>query len=335
MALIVTPGTYFKRANFYLQLSGMLTSGIPIIQALELLKKNPPSRSYIQPIDHTIHRLQMGSTFVEALTATGRWLPEFDLALISAGETSGRLDSSLRILGNHYTDRATTFRNIVFSMLYPIFLIHLALLIFPTTYLSGLFLGGGVQRMITQKLTTFITLWTAFLLLMALLNAPFGRAWRSLLGAIGNIVPVLGGARKSHSLAMFSAALEALISAGVTVIEAWRIAAQASASPAILKAVNSAIPNIQAGVMPGEAIQEYSVFPPAFRSAYATGEVSGQLDTALARLHTLYNEEAKIKFQNFGKAAPVVVFLFIGIAIGYQVITFWMNYYGQLDKIMQ
>ena len=29
MPLIVTPGTLFRRANFYLQLSGMLTGGIP------------------------------------------------------------------------------------------------------------------------------------------------------------------------------------------------------------------------------------------------------------------------------------------------------------------
>ena len=332
MPLIVTPGTLFRRANFYLQLSGMLTGGIPIIQSLETLKRT--SRSYTKQLSQSIYRLQMGSTLTEAFQSCGRWLPEFDITLISAGETSGRLDSTLRLLGNYYTDQAKTLRGIVFSMIYPFFLIHFALLVFPTKYLTALFQPNGIQNLIQQKFTTFLTLWVAFFCVLAIFNAPFGRPWRSLLAAVANAVPVLGGARRSYAISKFAAALESLISAGVSIIEAWRLAGQASGSARIRKAVQWAIPHIQAGMTPAEAIQQLSVFPEAFRTAYATGEVSGQLDTALTRMHDLFWEEAKLKFQNFGRAAPVVIFLFVALGIGYQVVTFWMDYYGQIDKIM-
>jgi type IV pilus assembly protein PilC len=333
MPLIVTPGTFFKRANFYLQLSGMLSAGLPIIQALEMLKKNSPARHFRKPIEDTIRVLQGGSTFAEALKHAD-WIQEFDLALIAAGEQSGRLDSNLRILGNYYTDQATMLRQIFFSLIYPFFLIHIALFVFPTSYLSGVWLAGGVDRFIIQKITVFSAVWAGLFFMAVIFNSPFGRPWRTLLGAMANAVPVLGGARRSNALARFAAALESLITAGVSIVDSWKMAAEASSSAKIRNAVAWAIPQIQSGMTPGEAIQQLSVFPDVFRSAYATGEISGQLDTTLARLHKMYSEEARVKFMNFGKAAPVVIVVIVLLAIGYQIVRFWLNYYNNVNNIL-
>src|SRR5688500_20032488 len=84
--------------------------------------------------------MKQGSTFHEAINTTGNWLPVFDRALFRAGEQSGRLDASLRSLGEYYKERATMMREVIGGMAYPIFVLHFAVFIFPTSYLTGLFL---------------------------------------------------------------------------------------------------------------------------------------------------------------------------------------------------
>src|SRR5687768_18215238 len=132
--MIFTPGQLSRRANFYFQLGSLLSAGVPIIQSLEQTR-NSIGRGYEVPISTILSQLQRGATFSEAVAATGKWLPAFDHAIFDAGEKSGRLDSSFRSLGNYYTQRATMLRQIISGLAYPIFILHLAVLIFPTSYL--------------------------------------------------------------------------------------------------------------------------------------------------------------------------------------------------------
>src|SRR5688572_31921129 len=139
--MILTPGQISRRANFYFQLASLLSAGVPIIQALEQGRNNT-GRSYEAPITTVLNKLQQGATFSEAVEATGKWLPAFDRALFDAGEKSGRLDASFRSLGKYYTQRASMLREIISGLAYPIFILHLAVFIFPTSYLTGLFLNN-------------------------------------------------------------------------------------------------------------------------------------------------------------------------------------------------
>ena len=58
------------------------------------------------------------------------WLPEFDIALIDAGERSGRLDACFRLLADYYNDRARITKQMISQLMYPAALVHLAALIF-------------------------------------------------------------------------------------------------------------------------------------------------------------------------------------------------------------
>jgi type IV pilus assembly protein PilC len=335
MALIVTPGTLFRRSDFYLQLAGMFAAGVPIIQALEMLAKNRSSGKYRIHLRTVIDRLNQGFTFKEALEGTGSWLPQFDHALIGAGEESGRLDLCLKMLGNYYQQMGSMSREVIMGTLYPLFLIHLALLIFPSRFLTGIFLNNGVERFVQNKLIVFGTFYGIVIALLLLGNARFGTFWRDTLAAIGDAIPVLGKARKNLALARFCASLEALLSAGVPVIESWTLAAQACGSTPIRKAVEQAMPRVHAGATPAEVVQQMPIFPDVFRSLYATGEVSGQLDGTLVRLHTLFEENARVKFQAFREWTPRVVFLVIAVVIGYQIISFYLGYFDNINKMIQ
>src|SRR5260221_8795968 len=126
MSLFLTPRQFSQRAEFYHQLAQLTASGIPLPTGLEHLCQHPPARSYVQPTTSLLEHLRQGSTFSESLRAQGNWLPEFDVALLQAGEQSGRLDSSFRLLGDYYTDKARLTLQDLGDLAYPGFLLHFA-----------------------------------------------------------------------------------------------------------------------------------------------------------------------------------------------------------------
>ena len=80
------------------------------------------------------------------------WLPAFDLALIKAGESSGGLDVCFRFLTEYYTERARLARQILSDLAYPAFILHMAILIFPTGLLIRLVWQGDVVGFVQAKL---------------------------------------------------------------------------------------------------------------------------------------------------------------------------------------
>jgi len=119
MPLIITPGQLERRAEFYYQLAQLTSAGLTLINSLEHLNRNPPSFSYRVHIRHLLDDLKSGFTFTESLNRQKGWLPAFDVALLHAGEHSGRLDSCFRLLSNHYQDRARLARQMIGDLAYP------------------------------------------------------------------------------------------------------------------------------------------------------------------------------------------------------------------------
>src|SRR5437867_2143522 len=108
--MLVTPRQLSQRSELYQQLGQLTAAGIGLPQAIELQQRSPPSRSFREPLALIARRLTEGSTFHGAVQSTGRWLPEFDAALLQAGEQSGRLPACLKLLAEHYGHAAALLR---------------------------------------------------------------------------------------------------------------------------------------------------------------------------------------------------------------------------------
>ena len=95
MSLIVTPRQLTQRGEWYHQMASLLSAGVGMVQALEMVQRNPPGRSFHQPLSRLIKKVNQGGTVAESMLGLGSWLPSFDLALIQAqtrGDVNGMLD---------------------------------------------------------------------------------------------------------------------------------------------------------------------------------------------------------------------------------------------------
>ena len=327
MAFILTPRQLTERAEFYHQLGQLTSAGIPLTTGLEHLKRSPPSKAYIQPTSALLERLSQGSTFTESLISVSNWLPEFDIALIRAGEQSGRLDSVFRLLGDYYADRAKLARQVIGDLAYPAFLLHFAVFVLP---FAQWFQSGNTLRYLGQTFGVLIPLYAVVLGLIYAAQSRHGEVWRGAIESICGSVPVLGTARRDLALARLASALEALLSAGVTIIQAWELAAAASGSPALRRTVLAWRPLVEAGQTPAEVVNISREFPPLFANQYATGEVSGKLDETLRGLNRYFQEEGSRKLHHIARWVPRFIYFGIMLMIAYRVVSWWANYFKEV-----
>ena len=182
MPLIVTPRQLRLRGELYHQLGALLSAGLPLIDSLESLQKNPPVRSFRKPVTRLIEELEHGATFSEAMVQTGAWLPEFDIALLQAGEQSGRLDQCFKLLSGYYTERAQLVEQVKQRLYYPLFIVHFGVFIWP---FPQLFLTGDWAAYLGRTFGSLLPFYAiAFLLLLAC-QGRHGERWRSVVEKVG------------------------------------------------------------------------------------------------------------------------------------------------------
>jgi type II secretory pathway component PulF len=328
MPLIVTPGQFTQRAEFYHQLAQLTSAGIGLPRALEQIQRHPPARSFRGPIQRLLQQIAAGNTFAESLQLSGAWLPAFDVALLDAGERSGRLDACFKLLADYYNDRARIARQMIADLVYPVALLHLAIFIFP---FASFFMSGNLFAYLAQTFGVLIPLYVIVAAMVYAGQSKHGESWRAWVEAVLHPIPILGTGRHYLALSRLAAALEALINAGVTIIEAWELAATASGSPALRRVVHAWKQQLRAGETPAELVRACPRFPDLFANLYSSGEVSGKLDDTLRQLHRLYQEEGTRKLHAVAQWVPRFIYAAVALLIAYRVVQFWTGYFKQIQ----
>ena len=328
--MLFTPGQFSRRANFYHQLAQLTGAGLTITRALEHLHRSPPGQSFRQPIREALVDIEAGMTVSEAFGRHPEWMPEFDLALLHAGERGGRLEATFNLLNEFYLERADVARRVLGALVYPVFLLHAALFIlaFPDLFLTGNLFAFGAKTF-----GVLIPLYVLVGISIFLSQGRRGESWRALLESITRMIPMVGTGRRNMALARCAAALEALINAGEGIVEAWPLAASASGSPAMLREVHKWRSEFGMGRTPAEILRDSREFPEMFANLYSSGEISGSLDATLKRLSKYYLEEGSRNIRMAARIGPGILYGLVMIYIAWRVITFYLGYFQQLGEI--
>jgi type II secretory pathway component PulF len=317
----------------------MIGAGVPILKALEMSGRHPEVRGSKKVVEGLIQSLKSGMNFTDAMTREHGWMPEFDIALLSVGEQTGRLDKSLRLLANYYEARAKIIRDTISSMVPTLATVHVFLLLFPLSLLTSFVLGVFNNQysqcipFLIEKVVVFGGLYGVTFFFIFACQGQRGESWRSIVESVFSWVPILRTARKYLALSRLAAALEASISSGVSVFTGWDLASTAGGSPRLRRIVSSWKPQLDRGVTPGELVNQNSYFPEMFANFYHTGEESGRLDDALGRLHAYYQDEGTRILRTFTRIMAGTIYALVALLVAYTVIKAYMAHFSDLDKI--
>ena len=305
---IVTPRQFTQRAEFYHQLAQLTSAGIGVVPRWN--KSNA-----IRPPVHFANRSSTFSTnspkaapLAESLRNV-RWLPEFDIALIEAGERSGRLDACFRLLADYYNDRARIAKQVISQLIYPVGLVHFAAFVFLIVLpFAALAIQRQPDLCFSSKPRSFLRRFISSrfydLRHAKQTRRKMARANRILCQSDSNS----GTARRYLALARLAAALEALISAGVNIIEAWDLAATASGSPALRRAVATGNRKLPPARTPAEVVRECRNFRKCSPIFTPPAKSAANWMKPCAGFTRYYQEEGTHKLHAFAQWMPRLVY---------------------------
>ncbi|MEY4386378.1 MAG: hypothetical protein RLY20_1661 [Verrucomicrobiota bacterium] len=327
--MLFLPGQLASRADFYHQLGQMTSAGLSLTNSLQTLARTYRSASFRSQLNHALLDIEAGATVSESFRRREGWLPEFDIALLHAGERSGRLDATFTTLATYYGDRAAMARKLLSAVAYPLLLIHLALFILP---FADFFKTGNAVAYLSKSVGPLLVIYALIGLGIFLSQSNRSFAWRGVFETLTGFIPLVGSGRRSLAIGRLAGAMEALINAGETIHEAWPLAAAACGSPTLQHEVARWRSQFALGRTPAEVMRDSPVIPEMFANLYSSGEVSGQLDHTLRRLRDYFNDEGSRTLHTAARVWPGVLYGLVALYIAYQVISFYSGYFNQVNQ---
>ncbi|MCH5194437.1 MAG: type II secretion system F family protein [Oscillospiraceae bacterium] len=329
------------------QLSAMLTSGLTLVRALDILYKEQQKDSAKQVFREIFEEVQKGTAFSDALKMQQGAFPDFMVSMIQAGESSGSLDVIIRRLELYYDKQNKLNNKIKSSMMYPIILavLCLAIVILLFTFIMPTFkdllteedMQGltGALFAITDSLTGYwyiyigVVLAAVFLIFYGLKIPDVRYKFDKLICKI----PKAGKLVVKIYTGRFARTLSSLYSSGIPMVEALERSASVLSNSYIEKAFVTVIDEVKQGEQLSVSIQRTGIFESMFCSILYVGEESGALDTILEKSADFYEDESDEAIQRLVGIIEPVMIIIMGAAIGLVIAGILPAIYNSMENI--
>ena len=325
----------FKANDFLLfnqQLAAILRAGIPILQAITMLRKRAQSAGLAMVLGDVEEKIRGGLSLSSAFAAQGPIFPRIYTASILAGERSGALDEVLDRYLSYMRRSITLRRKIRGALAYPTLLLlaSFGMVIFLTVYvvprMSSLFDGFRNELPMLTVIVTGISSWLSrnFFWLVPLvvisiaalvlwLRTPSGRLTfdRTLLK-----LPLVGKLLQQVAVAQATRSLATLLAGGIPLVEAWEIAAESITNRELRRKSSAILPMIREGRSFTESLEAAGWVPELALDMIGVGERSGSLREMLDEVALFYDSEAEVKLEQLTTTIePAILIVMGGVVI--------------------
>lgn len=314
------------------QLSSLLSAGVTIIRALDLLYQQMESKNAKEVIGKVYESIQTGKTLSEAFREQEKALPSIMIYMIAAGEESGKLDEVMIRLAAHFDKESKLKNKVAAAMVYPIILIvmtvgiTLGLMVFIVPQFAKTLkeLGAelpAITKVVLGMSDSLIGYWyiyasvvfTFVLLFRAYVRSEKGGlAWNQLKLKI----PIVGKSIKMTGAARFTRTMSTLLQSGINVLEAMEITSKTLGNLYLEKRLYEVRNDIRKGMSLSKSMRGIKEFPAMISAMILIGEESGTLDTILDRTADFFEDEADAATAKVTAAMEPLIIILMAVVIG-------------------
>lgn len=291
---------------FTKQLSVLLKSGVPLLNALDLLIEQSEGnlRSVVISLRDNIKE---GKSLADGMAKYPKIFESIYVQLVRAGEASGRLETILDRLTSYFERQVELRKKVTGVLTYPLIqlgvitLVVGILLVKVVPSISDIFSSQGAQLPLATRILMvvsnvvqnyYIVLLVGLICLIALFlwwrSTAFGKRT---LDAIKLKIPIVSYFTKTGTVVQFSRTFGMLIEAGVNLPEALTIVTKIVNNQILVDALNQARENIIKQGRIAEYLKQTGIFPPVAIYLINTGEQSGTLDKMLLTVAENYESD--------------------------------------------
>ena len=324
-----------KAADFLLfnqQLAALFRAGIPILQAITMLRKRAASARLRTVLGEVEEQIKGGAALSTAFASQGGLFPRIYTASILAGERSGALDEVLNRYVTYMRRNVALRRKIRGALAYPLFLLFASgiMVTFLTVYvvprMSDLFSGFGTELPIVTQIVVGLSTWLSSNVLwfgpliigggIALFLWTRTAAGRMAVDAFILKIPLAGNLVVQLSVAQATRSLATLLAGGITLVESWEIAAESITNRELRRRSSEILPMIREGRTFTESLEVANWVPPLAIDMVGIGERSGSLREMLDEVAVFYDAESEVRLEQLTTTLePAILVVMGGIVV--------------------
>ncbi|MCZ6559388.1 MAG: type II secretion system F family protein [Gammaproteobacteria bacterium] len=328
-------------AIFSRQLATMLTAGIPLVQAFEIVAAGhdvPAVRKLILNIKVDV---EGGTTLANALAKHPLYFDDLFVNLVEAGEQAGALESLLDKIATYKEKTEALKKKIKKALTYPAavlvvaLIVTIILLVFVIPQFEDLFKGFGADlpgfTQMVINLSEFVQAKGWFMAMVAggsmygfLEAKKRSRKMRHILDRMSLKMPIIGTILNKAAIARFARTLSTMFNAGVPLVEALQSVAGATGNIVYEIAVLEIREEVATGQRLAAAMENRGLFPNMVIQMIAVGEESGALDDMASKVADFYEEEVDNAVDSMSSLLEPMIMAILGVLVGGLVIAMYL-----------
>tara|TARA_A100001011_G_C14303369_1_gene841901 strand:- start:100 stop:1365 length:1266 start_codon:yes stop_codon:yes gene_type:complete len=334
------------------QLSSMIRTGLPLLEALNILSESSDDKTLKAVFKEASIGISRGSTFQEILEKHPEVFDEMYLALVSAGETAGLLpevldreakllESLSKIKGQIQSALTYPIAIFVLTVIVIIIMLVFVIPIFVDMYSSsGADLPGLTQFLVDASnsikdpsflMKTIPALVIAFIFIKKQIKTNKFINWRD---SILLKLPITKDLVTKSCLANFSRTLSSLNSAGVPILEALMISKRTLGNRVFQRIVDKMNTEIQAGQPIYKVLAlEVKVIPIMFTSMFRIGEETGELSEMVDKLADFYEDEVSTSVKSLTSVLEPLMIVFVAIVVAFILVAMYLPMFNMMSTV--
>lgn len=322
------------KITFAKNLGAMVDAGLALSRALSVMERQTKSKKFKKILVALSAYVEKGSALSEALAKFPETFSPLFVSMVRAGEESGKLGDSLRIVAEQMDRSYALRRKIRGAMMYPaiilsvMVIIGILMLMFVVPTLTATFVELNVKLPATTQLVISTSdLLTAnpiavigglILLIVGVIMLSRTRRGKRGFEFVMLRMPIIGNLVKETNAARMSRTFSSLLSSGVDMVAAMSITGDVLQNSYYKDALVEAEQEIQKGSSVSAVFSRYDhLFPPMVNEMIAVGEETGKLPAMLLQIALFFESEVDQKTKDMSTIIEPFLMVIIGAAVGF------------------
>jgi type IV pilus assembly protein PilC len=328
-------------AVFARQLATMMSAGIPMVQAFEIIGNGHDKPSMQKLVLDIKSNIEGGSTLHESLAKHPLYFDDLFVNLVEAGEHAGALETLLDKIASYKEKTEALKKKIKKALFYPAAVLVVAvvvsviLLIFVIPQFESLFKGFGADlpafTQMVVNLSKFMQHqgWILGLAVAGIIYTfmYFHKRSRNMRRAIDRAMlkfPIIGPILVKSAIARFARTLSTMFAAGVPLVEAMQSVAGATGNIVYEEGTLRMKDEVATGQRLQRAMENTGLFPNMVVQMIAVGEESGSLDTMSGKVAEFYESEVDNAVDSMSSLMEPIIMAVLGVLVGGMVIAMYL-----------
>jgi type IV pilus assembly protein PilC len=333
------------------QLSTMVSSGMTLLRAFYVLEQQTENDKLRDAFIAVRKDIEAGLSLSVSLGRHPDIFNELYVAMVTAGETGGILESTLIRVADQLEKDDALRRQIKAAMMYPTLIggfagvVLIALVTFLVPVFEKIFADFGGELPAITKFTVWLShmftqRWYVMILLTFAVVYTFKRWKRTERGRLQwdtfklKLPMKIGDIVQKVALARFSRTFSGLVAAGVPMLEAIEITGRTSGN----RVVELAMQDVEQSVRKGGTLSapmkaSPAAFPVMVTQMIGVGEETGALEQMMTKIADFYEDQVAAAVKALTSILEPIMIMFVGGMVGFIVIAMYLPMFKVYDQI--